>query len=58
MFLQTDIFINSLLLLIKLKMFAFYSRLLDKYPIVTKAITSGTLFSLGDVVSQKGKYTL
>jgi hypothetical protein len=39
-------------------MFAFYSRLLDKYPIVTKVITSGTLFSLGDVVSQKGKHPL
>lgn len=36
-------------------MFAAYSRLLDRFPVVTKCVTAGVLFSLGDVVSQVGK---
>ncbi len=39
-------------------MFAAYNRLLDKYPYFTKMITSGTLFSLGDIITQKGIYFL
>lgn len=34
-------------------MFSLYSRFLDKFPILTKCVTSGVLFSLGDVVTQK-----
>jgi hypothetical protein len=35
-------------------MFSAYNRLLEKYPILTKMLTSGTLFSLGDIITQKG----
>ncbi len=35
-------------------MFAFYNRLLSKHPILTKMVTSGTLFSLGDYITQTG----
>jgi hypothetical protein len=35
-------------------MFAAYNRLLTKYPILTKMVTSGTLFSLGDYITQTG----
>lgn len=35
-------------------MFAAYSRLLNKHPILTKMVTSGTLFSLGDIITQTG----
>lgn len=38
-------------------MLAAYSRLLDSRPIVTKAVTSGLLFSLGDIASQFGMLT-
>jgi hypothetical protein len=31
-----------------------YSRLLDKHPIITKAVSSGLLFSLGDAITQFG----
>jgi hypothetical protein len=37
-----------------LKMFAAYNRALDKFPILTKMLTSGTLFSIGDIITQKG----
>ena len=30
-----------------------YSRMLEKYPITTKVITSGILFSVGDAITQK-----
>ena len=33
-------------------MISAYSRLLDRHPVVTKCVTSGILFSFGDVVSQ------
>jgi hypothetical protein len=33
-------------------MFAAYTRLLEKYPIVTKMLTSGALFSFGDAFTQ------
>lgn len=33
-------------------MFFTYNKLLHKYPITTKLLTSGFLFSLGDAVSQ------
>jgi hypothetical protein len=33
----------------------FYARLLKTYPITTKSITSGILFSIGDIVTQVGK---
>lgn len=32
-----------------------YSRLLASYPVTTKCITSGFMFSLGDVLTQKCK---
>ena len=35
-------------------MFAAYNRALDKFPILTKMLTSGTLFSIGDIITQKG----
>ena len=35
-------------------MFAGYSRLLDRFPILTKCVTAGLLFSLGDITSQMG----
>ena len=34
-------------------MFSFYSRLLDRYPFLTKSITAGLLFSLADTITQK-----
>lgn len=34
---------------------AMYSRLLANYPLTTKCITSGFMFSLGDAITQKGK---
>jgi hypothetical protein len=34
----------------------FYSNLLKTYPLTTKSITSGILFSIGDAVTQSGKY--
>jgi hypothetical protein len=36
-------------------MFAAYNKLLAAYPIPTKMVTSGTLFSLGDYITQAGK---
>lgn len=33
-------------------MFQIYTRLLDKYPLMTKMLTSGVLFSFGDVITQ------
>jgi hypothetical protein len=33
-------------------MFSAYTRLLEKYPILTKMLTSGVLFSLGDAFTQ------
>lgn len=35
-------------------MFQQYTRLLDKYPLMTKMLTSGILFSLGDAITQLG----
>ena len=34
-------------------MFSFYSRLLDRYPFLTKSITAGLLFSFADTITQK-----
>lgn len=36
-------------------MFSAYTRLLDKYPLLTKMLTSGVLFSFGDAITQVGK---
>lgn len=36
-------------------MIRFYSGLLDKYPLITKCITSGFMFSLGDWLTQTCK---
>lgn len=33
-------------------MFAAYTRLLEKHPLLTKMITSGVLFSFGDAITQ------
>jgi hypothetical protein len=33
-------------------MFAAYTRLLEKYPLLTKMVTSGVLFSFGDAITQ------
>jgi len=33
-------------------MFKFYNGLLEKYPIGTKSLTSGSLFSVGDALTQ------
>lgn len=35
-------------------MFAAYNRLLTKHPMITKMLTTATLFSLGDIITQKG----
>lgn len=35
-------------------MFQKYTRLLDKYPLMTKMLTSGVLFSFGDAITQLG----
>jgi hypothetical protein len=35
-------------------MFSAYTRMLDKYPLMTKMLTSGVLFSLGDAITQLG----
>lgn len=35
-------------------MIKLYNNLLEMYAIPTKCLTSGTLFSLGDLISQKG----
>jgi hypothetical protein len=39
-------------------MFATYSRLLAAYPLPTKMVTSGTLFSIGDYITQTGNVYL
>ena len=31
-----------------------YNQLLERYPIPTKTLTSGTIFSLGDSLTQRG----
>lgn len=33
-----------------------YSRLLNSYPLPTKCVTSGLIFSAGDIITQKGQY--
>ena len=35
-------------------MFAAYNRLLTRHPMTTKMLTTATLFSLGDIITQKG----
>ena len=35
-------------------MFAVYNKLLAKFPVATKMVTSGTLFSFGDLITQGG----
>lgn len=39
-------------------MFSAYTRILNKYPLLTKMITSGVLFSFGDAITQVGKILL
>ena len=40
------------------RMIAAYSRLLDRFPLTTKSLTSGLLFSLGDIVTQKRTHAI
>ena len=39
------------------RIFAWYELMLERHPLTTKSLTGGILFSLGDVVTQKGKFT-
>lgn len=45
-------------IVVRSKMSKFYAHILEKYPLPTKTLTSGSLFSIGDALTQLSMITI